>query len=55
MTFLNCLKISLRSARGTVLRNYADAETTALKLRRKWELGLQPIHAYCHVKAMVAI
>ena len=40
---------------GTVLRNYADAETAALKLRRKWEIGLHPIHAYCHVKAMVAI
>lgn len=31
--------------RGTTLRNYADAEAAALKLRRKWEIGLQPIHS----------
>lgn len=31
--------------RGTTLRNYADAEVTAIKLRRKWEIGLQPIHS----------
>lgn len=29
----------------TTLRNYADAEAAALKLRRKWEIGLQPIHS----------
>lgn len=31
--------------KGTVLRNYADAEAAALKLRRRWEIGLQPIHS----------
>lgn len=31
--------------RGTVLHNYADAEQAALKLRRKWEIGMQPIHS----------
>lgn len=31
--------------RGTTLRNYADAEAAALKLRRKWEIGPQPIHS----------
>lgn len=30
---------------GTILRNYADAESAALKLRYKWEIGLQPIHS----------
>lgn len=29
----------------TVLRNYGDAEAAALKLRRKWDIGVQPIHA----------
>lgn len=31
--------------KSTVLRNYADAEAAALKLRRRWEIGLQPIHS----------
>ena len=31
--------------RGVVLHNYSDAEMAAFKLRRKWDLGLQPIHS----------
>lgn len=31
--------------RGKVLRNYADAEAAALRLRRLWEIGQQPIHS----------
>ena len=31
--------------RDNVLRNYADVEAAVLKLRRKWEIGLQPIHS----------
>lgn len=31
--------------KGVTLRNYADAEAAALKLRRKWEIGMQPIHS----------
>lgn len=32
-------------ARGITLRNFADAEEAALRLRRKWDIGLQPIHS----------
>lgn len=31
--------------KGVTIRNYADAEAVALKLRHKWEIGLQPIHS----------
>lgn len=41
--------------RGAVLRNYADAETAALKLRRKWEIGLQPIHSVYELLACYGI
>lgn len=40
---------------GTILRNYADAEATALKLRRKWEIGLQPIHSVYELLACYGV
>lgn len=40
---------------GTVLRNYADAEAAAIKLRRKWEIGLQPIHSVYELLASYGI
>lgn len=39
----------------TVLRNYADAEAAAVKLRRKWEIGLQPIHSVYELQAIYGI
>lgn len=41
--------------RGTVLHNYADAEQAALKLRRKWEIGMQPIHSVYELLACYGI
>lgn len=41
--------------KGTVLRNYADAEAAALKLRRRWEIGLQPIHSVYELLACYGI
>lgn len=40
---------------GTILRNYADAESAALKLRHKWEIGLQPIHSVYELLACYGI
>lgn len=40
---------------GTILRNYADAESAALKLRYKWEIGLQPIHSVYELLACYGI
>ena len=39
----------------TVLRNYADAEVAAIKLRRKWEVGLQPIHSVYELLGLYGI
>ncbi len=39
----------------TLLRNYADAEEAALKLRRKWDIGLQPIHSVYELLACYGI
>ena len=41
--------------RNTILRNYADAELAAIKLRRKWEIGLQPIHSVYELMACYGI
>lgn len=41
--------------KGTTLRNYADAEAAAVKLRRKWEIGLQPIHSVYELLACYGI
>ena len=41
--------------KGTVLRNYADAEAAALRLRRRWEIGLQPIHSVYELLACYGI
>ncbi len=41
--------------KGTTLRNYADAETAALRLRRRWEIGLQPIHSVYELLACYGI
>lgn len=39
----------------TVLRNYADSEAVAIKLRRKWEIGLQPIHSVYELLACYGV
>lgn len=39
----------------TILRHYADAEEAALRLRQKWELGLQPIHSVYELLACYGI
>lgn len=41
--------------KGTTLRNYADAEAAALRLRRRWEIGMQPIHSVYELLACYGI
>lgn len=41
--------------KGATLRNYADAEQAALRLRRRWEIGLQPIHSVYELLACYGI